>query len=170
MASAERLAADNAPAQAMVFRRGKLRSALAGAAPATYNRAMFLRLRLILMLFAALWLPVQAVAAQAMESCRHSQTLHAPPIDAAADDAEPAMADCPLHHGTHRHPSSTERNDHGPGCDQCGFCHLAAAGFISGPERIGALPSPARLFVAAVLTVPASNIPEPPQRPPRRSA
>jgi hypothetical protein len=124
---------------------------------------------LALMLFAALWLPFQAVAAQTMSFCHHGQTHEMP---AMADDADVAMAaDCPMHHGTHEPaPQASGDKDHGLGCDQCGFCHLAAAGFMSGPERATAVVPADRVFVGAALSVPSSNIPEPPQRPPRRAA
>jgi hypothetical protein len=132
----------------------------------------FRRFRLVLMLFAALWLPFQAVAAQTMSFCHHGQTRQTLAMQAAvADDADMAMAvDCPMHHGAHDSAPSSSDKDHGLGCDQCGFCHLAAAGFMSGPERATAVVPADRVFAGAALSVPSSNIPEPPQRPPKRAA
>lgn len=124
------------------------------------------RLRLALMLFAALWLPFQAMAAQIMPFCHHGQAQAT-----MVDDLDTAMADCPMHHGAQELAAPvSDYKDHGLGCDQCGFCHLASAGFMSGPERATAVVPADRAFLIAALLVPSSNIPEPPQRPPKRAA
>jgi hypothetical protein len=130
------------------------------------------RLRFSLMLFAALWLPFQAVAAQTMTLCRHGQAQPVAVTQAAmADEADMDMAaDCPMHHGSHDPAPSTGDKDHGLGCDQCGFCHLAATGFMTAPDRSTAVVPADRVFVVATPPIPSSNIPEPPQRPPRRMA
>jgi hypothetical protein len=115
------------------------------------------------MLFAAMWLPFQAMAAQTMPFCHHGQAQAT-----MVDDLDMAMADCPMHHGAPE-PVSGDK-DQGLGCDQCGFCHLASAGFMIGPERATAVVPADRTFLIAAPFVPSSNIPEPPQRPPKRAA
>lgn len=124
------------------------------------------RFRLLPMLFAAFWLPIQAVAAENMAFCHHGQAQAT-----VVDDSEMAMADCPMHHGAPEPaaPVSGDK-DHGLGCDQCGFCHLASAGFMSSPERATAVAPADRAFLIAAPLVPSSNIPEPPQHPPKRAA
>lgn len=118
------------------------------------------------MLFAAFWLPFQAVAAKDMAFCHHGQAQAAVVLG-----GDMAMADCPMHHGAPEPaaPVSGDK-DHGLGCDQCGFCHLASAGFMSGPERATAVVPADRVFLIAAPLVPPSNIPEPPQHPPKRAA
>jgi hypothetical protein len=131
----------------------------------------FRRFRLVLMLFAALWLPFQAMAAKNMSFCHHGQARETLAMQAAmADDSDRVMAaDCPMHHGAHD-PAPASDKDHGLGCDQCGFCHLAAAGFMSGPEPATAVVPADRVFLAAAPLALSSNTPEPPQRPPERAA
>lgn len=130
----------------------------------------FYRFRLLLTLFAALWLPFQAVAAKSMAFCWHGQMHGAVTMQVAADDADTAMADCPMHRGAHDPAPASDGGDHGQGCDQCGFCHLASAGVMSGPERATAVVPADQDFLVVATRTPASNIPEPPQRPPKRAA
>lgn len=116
-------------------------------------------LRLLPLILAALWLPFQAIAATAMPFCRHGE---AHKMVALADDA--AMEHCSMHGQQQPAP------DHGTPCDDCGFCHLAAAGMMPTPEFIAVVVPAARDFRADVQHAPASAIPEPPQQPPKRVA
>lgn len=119
--------------------------------------------RLLPLFVAAFWLPFQAVAAMAMSSCRHGEVHRMAVVDdgaaehchthaqAAADDSQPASLA-------------------GDACDNCEFCHLAGAGFMPAAEYVAAAMSSGRDFLADAQLAPASNIPEPPQQPPRRPA
>jgi len=60
--------------------------------------------------------------------------------------------------------------DHGLNCDDCGFCHLAAAGFMPAVEQLVTAIPAGRDFQSHVELAPASYIPEPPQQPPKRVA
>lgn len=117
-------------------------------------------LRLLPLFVAALWLPFQAIAATAMPFCRHGE---AHKMVAMAD--EMVSGHCHMH--DQQQPAQP---DHTTTCDDCGFCHLAAAGFMPAPERVAAVISSARDFRADVELTPASAVPEPPQQPPKRLA
>jgi hypothetical protein len=128
-----------------------------------------MRLRLVrlpLMLFAALWLPVQAVAAQSMSVCMHGKADAAATMRMAVESDDASMADCPMHQAMHD-PAPASNSGNADQCDQCGVCHLASVGFMSGPERATTNVPAERDYAAATIATPASNIPEPPQRPPR---
>lgn len=116
-------------------------------------------LRLLPLFVAALWLPFQAIAATAMPFCRHGE---AHKMMVPTDDA--AMEHCTMHGQQQPLP------DHGKTCDDCGFCHLAAAGMMPTPEHLAAIVPAARDFRADAQRPPASAIPEPPQQPPKRLA
>jgi hypothetical protein len=116
-------------------------------------------IRLLPLFVAALWLPFQAIAATAMPFCRHGE---AHKMMAMADDA--VVEHCPMHDQQPAPP------DHGMGCDDCGFCHLAAAGFMPTPERIADVIPAGRDFRADASLAPASVTLEPPQQPPKRLA
>jgi hypothetical protein len=116
-------------------------------------------LRLLPLFVAALWLPFQAIAATAMPFCRHGE---AHKLVALADDA--TVDHCATHVPQQPAP------DHGKSCDDCGFCHLAAAGMMPTPERVAAVVPVARDFRTDAPQAPASIIPEPPQQPPKRVA
>ena len=114
--------------------------------------------RLLPLFVTALWLPFQAVAATAMPFCRHGEAHKT--MVMARDATKP----CPLH----QHKPAPA--DHGMACDDCGFCHLAAAGFMPTPERVAALIPAVQDFRSDTPLAPASAIPEPPQQPPKRVA
>lgn len=115
--------------------------------------------RLLPLFVAALWLPLQSIAATAMPFCRHGE---AHKTMAMADDA--AVEHCAMHD-----PRPTPA-DHGLSCDDCGVCHLLAAGFIPTAERAAAVLAVAQDYRADVPLAPASATPEPPQQPPKRLA
>jgi hypothetical protein len=121
------------------------------------------RLLLLLPLFlAALWLPFQAVAAVSMPFCRHGEAHKTMALveDAATD-----------HCAMHGEPSpSDQQAERGLGCDDCGVCHLLAAGFMPSTGRAAAVIPVAQDYRADVPLAPASAIPEPPQQPPKRLA
>lgn len=115
-------------------------------------------LSLLPLFIAALWLPFQAVAAVSMPFCRHGeahQTMAT--VDAAMDH-------CAMHE---QQPTPA---GHGLGCDDCGVCHLAAAGFMPTPEYATTVTASGRNFRVDAPLAPASAIPEPPQQPPKRLA
>lgn len=118
------------------------------------------RLARFLLIFAALWLPLQAVAGIAMELDRGVAAVeaaapadlaeHCAFHDAAADAAVPAAGD--------------------DGCNACGLCHLAGTGYVAVAEvRADALPAGYDFTAPPAAAVP-SRSPEPPQHPPKRSA
>jgi hypothetical protein len=115
-------------------------------------------LRLLPLFVAALWLPFHAIAAVTMplggQGAAH---------ETMAMDGE-AMDHCTMHEAQ---PAPA---DHGLGCDQCGVCHLMAAGFMPSAEHVAAVTPAARDFRADAPLAPASAIPEPPQQPPKRVA
>ncbi len=116
-------------------------------------------LRLLPLFVAALWLPFQAVAATAMPFCRHGE---AHKVAAPVDDV--AALHCAMH------DPQPVPVDSGLNCDDCGVCHLLAAGFMPTAEQSAAVIPVARDFRADVPLAPASAIPEPPQQPPKRLA
>jgi hypothetical protein len=113
-------------------------------------------LRLLPLFLAALWLPFHAIAAVTMpfggQGAAHQTT------------AGEAMDHCAMHQAQ---PAPV---DHGLGCDQCGVCHLMAAGFMPSAEHVAFVIPAARDFRADASLAPASAIPEPPQQPPKRVA
>lgn len=117
------------------------------------------RFHLLPLFVAALWLPFQAIAASAMPFCRHGE---AHKTVATVDGV--AVEHC------HMHDPQPAPADHGMNCDDCGVCHLAAAGMMPTPESIAVVTPAARDFRADAPLAPASAIPEPPQQPPKRLA
>ncbi|MDK9723418.1 MAG: hypothetical protein OEL88_00925 [Sterolibacteriaceae bacterium MAG5] len=109
-----------------------------------------------LLILAALWLPLQAVAGIAMDIGAKAQ--------AAAMDGAGMGEHCAFHD-----PAPEPAAGDGP-CDDCGVCHLAGAGYVPVAEiRAGALPAIRSFAANGPLPVP-SRSPEPPQHPPKRSA
>jgi hypothetical protein len=114
------------------------------------------RYKSLLLIFIALWLPLQAAAAWAMPFCRH-----------VPQSAQAGV----MHSEAHCHeqqgdvPAGKVTAD--PDCDNCEMCHLASAGYI--PPTPVSLPLPgAGVFVAQQVLASPSFIPVPPQDPPRR--
>ena len=120
---------------------------------------MRLRSVRVLMLFAALWLPVQTMAAKAMPLCRHALEHAAHAVDAAQAEA-------------HCHDAGTVDlpQVHDAGCDNCEMCHMASAGFMPSTPLASAPVPEDRHFGRAAFSTPPSHIAEPPQRPPRADA
>ena len=122
------------------------------------------RLIRFLLLFAALWLPVQTMAGMSISVCMNMQSHGgmAAPHDGFADEAaampcHEAMAD-----------ASAAQSD--GGCDNCEICHLASAGFMPSAAFEPAPPPLGKRFDASLIVAPPSFIAEPPQHPPRDSA
>jgi hypothetical protein len=114
-----------------------------------------------LLMFAALWLPVQTMAGLAMPLCQHGQDQAAAGAMHYGDEAS-AM---PCHEA-----GPDDQAAHQDGCDNCEVCHLAGAGFMpSADTAAGLMPAGHRYVLPAVLT-PRSHIAEPPQHPPRNAA
>jgi hypothetical protein len=118
--------------------------------------------RLLPLLFAAFWLPVQAIAATAMPFCRHGEAHGQTHATAAMAGMAQGMEHCPLH-------DTPAPDDHGMNCDDCGFCHLAGAGFMPATRHDPAALPASRDFQSRPEQVPASAITEPPQYPPKRA-
>lgn len=115
-------------------------------------------LRLLPLFLAAFWLPLQAAAAMAMPFCRHGEAHKMAAME------QTATGHCQMHE---RHGDA---DGHAPACDNCEFCHLAAAGFMPTPEYVAAVIASARGFRAEAPLAPASAVPEPPRQPPKRLA
>jgi hypothetical protein len=116
-------------------------------------------IRILPLFLAALWLPFQAVAAVSMPLCRHGEAHRTTAL------VEAAMEHCAMHD-----QQQTGSVDHGLACDDCGVCHLLAAGFIPTAEQAAAVIPVAQDYRAVVSLPPASATPEPPQQPPKRLA
>lgn len=118
-------------------------------------------IRLLPLFLAALWLPFQAVAAVSMPFCRHGEAHQ------ATVKVDEAMDHCAMHG---QQPAPEQQAERGLGCDDCGVCHLLAAGFILTAVQAAAVIPVAQDYCADVPLAPASAIPEPPQQPPKRLA
>lgn len=113
------------------------------------------RIRSILMILLALWLPLQAVAAWAMPFCAHAAA-------AVSEDAQAMPAHC--HHEAEAAPASTAA---GFDCDNCGMCHLASAGYLfASAQPLAISPAAAKPLFPPLMSH-RSYIGDPPQHPPR---
>ena len=125
---------------------------------------MLARLRLLIAMLAALAVPVQAATGlvMAVDLVGGSDQMQvAVAVDAAAEAAKPG--DCPLH------GQSASLPDHGADCTHCGFCHLAAAGFLPTDEALAPVVTLTPVLAPSCQAAPSNHIPEPPQQPPRRT-
>ena len=117
---------------------------------------MNVRFARFLLLFAALCLPVQAMAGLSMSLCRHAQDQQA---------TQPEVMPC--------HEAMAQDHQapgHDAGCDNCEMCHIAGAGFMpSAAMAAGLLPAGSH-YVMPPVAAPPSHIAEPPQHPPRATA
>lgn len=111
------------------------------------------RIQSLLMILISLWLPIQAAAAVTMPFCRH-----------APEQAVTAAAHC---HEQVAQSVAPNDLDLDLGCDNCGLCHLASAGFLLAPSDTFSLHA-ASILVPKLIIASSSHIPEPPQQPPRR--
>lgn len=113
--------------------------------------------RLLPILFTALWLPLQAVAALTMPFCTHG------PVSGEASAL--ASLEHPCHEQGQAEGGAAQQD--GFACDQCGFCHLACAGMAPAP-LVAAVPLPVGDRYARVAAAfPPDHIPELLQPPPR---
>ena len=118
------------------------------------------RLIRFLLLFAALWLPVQTMAAMSMPLCRHAAEQAAA---TAATAASAAVMPC--------HEAVTpDHAAHDAGCDNCASCHMACAGFLPSASLATSLMAGGHDYLRPALTAPRSHITAPPQHPPKDSA
>lgn len=120
------------------------------------------RLTFLITLFAALALPLHAVAGLVMPLVEVGGAMHT----MSADDA--AMPDdCPMH-------QAQDKTGHAPAhpgsCGHCGICHLASAGLIAIDTPAATTVPMIEIYVATLVAAPSSHIPDPPQYPPKRSA
>jgi hypothetical protein len=114
-----------------------------------------------MLLFAALWLPVQIMAAQSMPLCRHAQER----ASVAAAEEAAAMPCHEVHAAT-----APDQAAHDAGCDNCEMCHLASSGFMPSALVAAGLVPAERSYMLPASVAPPSHIAEPPQHPPRDSA
>lgn len=121
------------------------------------------RLARFLLLFAALWLPVQTMAGLAMSQCRHVQEQAA--ADALSHDAAEDESAMPCHEAAD--PAQAVHQDT---CDNCEMCHLATAGFMPSTDQLAGLVPADNSYVVPAIMAPPSHIAEPPQHPPRSVA
>jgi ABC-type nickel/cobalt efflux system permease component RcnA len=113
-----------------------------------------------LLLFTALWLPVQTMAARSMPMCRHAQ---ARAMAAVAAEHSAVATHC------HEAPAADQAaND--KACDHCEMCQLAGASFMLSAPLVAGMISTGHRYALPAVTAPPSHITEPPQHPPRRSA
>jgi ABC-type nickel/cobalt efflux system permease component RcnA len=120
---------------------------------------MTTRFARFLLLFAALWLPVQTMAALSMPLCRHAQEQAA-----ASLAAQPEAMPC------HEAATQDQVPNHDAGCDNCELCHIASTGFMPS-AALTADPVQAEYHYAMpAVAAPPSHIAEPPQHPPRAIA
>jgi len=116
-----------------------------------------------LLLFAALWLPVQTMAGMSVSVCMNMEShggmaMHQDSMaDAAAMPCHEAMDD--QHAG---HPDNA--------CDNCEICHLASAGFMPSAAIEPAVLPLGKRFERVLIASPPSFIAEPPQHPPRQTS
>lgn len=115
------------------------------------------RLALILMVFTALWLPLQSVAVMDMAVCEHgagaTAAAHADHHDA---DASP--------HGEDGAPSGLG------GCGDCGVCHLACSGFVVMSDSRTPVIAAAHVLVGVARVLVDQTAPDGLRRPPRSAA
>jgi len=121
---------------------------------------MNIRFARLLLFFAALWLPVQTMAAMSMPLCRHAQE-HA----MAAVGTEQSDAAMPCHEAT-----APDQAAHDGACDNCEQCHLACAGFMPSASMVTVMIPAGYDYVLPAIVAPPSHISEPPQHPPRGKA
>lgn len=117
-------------------------------------------LRLIVVFAAALWLPLQAVAAAFMPLCQHRAA------GGAAELMVLGEPHCAMHGaapGAPADPSSQSQDS----CDRCGICHLAGTSALPATPVVRlAVPSAGKDAVPPAPTF-LSFIPEPPRHPPK---
>lgn len=113
------------------------------------------RIKNLLMLLVALWLPIQAASALAMPFCRHA-------VGAMEQQAA-------VHGEAHCHEQSVPASEPVAtlDCDNCEMCHLATAGYLPATAA-NPLPEAASVLVALRSLALHSHVGDPPQQPPRR--
>jgi hypothetical protein len=115
-----------------------------------------------LLLSAALWLPVQTMAAVSMPLCRHAQEQGM--VLVATEQSDAAL---PCHEASAA--TASDHAAHDTGCDNCEMCHLAGSGFMPSALMVTGLIPAEHRYVLPAIKAPPSHIAEPPQHPPRRS-
>jgi hypothetical protein len=111
-----------------------------------------------LLLFVALWLPVQTMAGLSVSVCTNMQG-HEGAVAAMHEATESAM---PCHEAM-----ADDAPAHQDDCDNCGICHLASAGFMPSAALPDGLLSSHTSYALPAIVAPPSHIAEPPQHPPR---
>jgi len=121
---------------------------------------MSCRLARFLLIFAALCLPLQAMAGLVMQVGGMDDAAQVAPQAAAPEH-------CPYHDAGAVPASDDPSSDHG--CNICGVCHLACSGYLPASVTSTAVLPARESYLAVLAPLPPSNIPEPPQHPPKRS-
>ena len=124
---------------------------------------MITRFARFLLMFAALWLPVQTMAGMVMPLCQHGEDRTAVVAMHHGDNGS-AM---PCHEAE---PELDLHAGHQDACDNCEVCHLASAGFMPSADAAAGLVPVENSYALPAVLAPRSHIAEPPQHPPRHSA
>lgn len=121
------------------------------------------RLRPLFLLLLALWLPLQSGLALAMPFCSHAGRTGEQVVAAHHGHGSPGQGSGHAAHDGHHlaheasGPAAQAAPDSLGACDQCGFCHLACAGFVASSPRQA--PSVAPAHVLADARLPAVTYP-----------
>ncbi len=118
----------------------------------------------LLLLFAALWLPVQTMAGMSVSVCMNMQSHGG--MAAAHDGIADEAAAMPCHEAM----ADTSAAQSDSGCDNCEICHLASTGFMPSAVPEPSPPPLGKRFDASLIAALPSFIAEPPQHPPRQMA
>ena len=126
------------------------------------------RPRLLFLLLLALWLPVQSAVAFAMPFCGHAGR----PEAHAAAAGNPGGGEQASGHDAHagHHGAKAAVSDLAGGCDQCGLCHMACAGFMPCSPRQSLAGPHGHVFVDAPLAAVTNPHFDPLDRPPPAAA
>lgn len=114
------------------------------------------RLRALLLVLMAFWLPLQATAAWAMPLCVH------PSPESVVAAPHPGDG----HSHAHEADEVLLTINGSPG-DLCGVCHLASTGFLLAGDTLFSGQDGIDVRVPRVIATSRSHIAEPPRHPPR---
>jgi len=143
---------------------------LLGLAGFAYNSNMTSRWKNGIVVFIALWLPMQGYGAVAMPFCEHGPAMAdssaAVPFHTHALDGDEGHANMPSHDHEADHLLASSSDGYvGLGCNDCGACQLACAPLIvSSVPNVAASGSP--VYDPLPVEFPTSVSPKQLQRPP----
>jgi hypothetical protein len=114
-----------------------------------------------LLIFTALLLPLQSMAAVTMTFARQD-------VPATAMEATGEHEHCQHHQAATDVPDVAQNQQTQQDCDNCGICHLACSGYMPAAEVKTEVAPPAQVYQSGLVVARQSHIPEPPGYPPRR--